>query len=165
MRFAHLLLALAVLAGCCVAQGTNFQTDFAVGPRYLSLTGSDFLRPIATPTLSLDTPLPPVSGLPQIGPAVVDQSYIANPELAGQADLFPIYYGYAPLPILILAGPGPSEVPESLTGEGVIRIVSVESLHQAGYGVPVGEHAAYLKTHEAQAGHIYTNDDLQRLHH
>jgi hypothetical protein len=164
MRFAHLLLALAALTGFSVAQNANFQTDFAAGPRYLSLNGPDFLRPIATPTVSLDAPLPPISSLPQIGPAVVDQAYVANPELAHQADLFPIYYGYAPLPVLVLAGSGPSEVPESIAGDGATRLVSVEALRQAGYGVSVGEHAAYLKTHEAQAGHVYTNDDLQRLH-
>lgn len=164
MRFAQLLLVLAALTGFSVAQGTNFQTAFSAGPQYLSLNGPDFLRPIATPTLSLDAPLAPVPSLPQIGPAVIDQSYVANPELANQADLFPIYYGYAPLPVLILAGSGPSEVPESISSDGATRIVSVEALRQAGYGVSVGEHAAYLKTHEPQAGHVYTNDDLQRLH-
>lgn len=164
MRLAQLLFALAALTGFSVAQGTNFQTAFSVGPQYLSLNGPDFLHPIATPTLSLDAPLPPVPSLPQIGPAVANQSYIANPELANQADLFPVYYGYAPLPVVILAGSGPSEVPESIAGDGTTRMVSVQALGEAGYGVSMGEHAAYLKTHEPQAGHVYTNADLQRLH-
>ena len=84
MRFAHLLLALAALAAFAAAQEPNYQnyqTDFQVGPQYLSLRGSDFLRPIATPTHSLDTPLPPVPSLPQIGPSVENQTFSSNPEL------------------------------------------------------------------------------------
>lgn len=163
MRFTCLFLALATLTGFSAAQSANYQTEFSIGPRYLSLTGPDFLHPIATPSLNLDASLPPISSLPQIGPAVVNQEYIANPDLEHQADLFPIYYGYTPIPVIELTGSGSSEVPESLAGDGVTHIVSVQQIREMGYGVPIGEHAAYLKTRQRQGGHVYTNADIQRL--
>lgn len=163
MRFLHLLLALAALTTLSVAQESNFQTDFQVGPQYLSLTGSNFLRPIATPSHSLDAPLPPVPSLPQIGPSVENQAFIPNPELEGQADLFPIYYGHPMTPVVILVGPGPSEVPESLDG-GVIRISTPQSLEQRGYGVSLGENAAYWKSQAPGITRVYTNADVEGLH-
>ena len=163
MRFAHLFLALTVLAGISVAQNTNVQASFPVGPQYLSLVGSDFLHPIATPSLDLNTPLPPVSGLPQIGPEVANQPYISNPALENQADLFPIYYGYPMTPVIELVGSGPSEIPESLAGDGVTHIVSPQSLREMGYGVSLGEHAVYRKSQQPQGTHVYTNSDLEHL--
>jgi len=56
MRISH-LLCLLVLAAVSCAQGTNF----AVGPQYLITSDSTLLlRPIATPSLSLSEPLPPI---------------------------------------------------------------------------------------------------------
>ena len=50
MRFCGLLCFLFALAGFSAAQDSNF----SVGPQYLTNYGSPmFLRPIATPTLSL----------------------------------------------------------------------------------------------------------------
>lgn len=58
MRTGHLLCLLVLTAVSC-AQDTNFP----VGPQYLITTDSTmFLRPIATPTLSLSEPLPPMPG-------------------------------------------------------------------------------------------------------
>lgn len=163
MRFAHLLLALAALTAFSAAQEPNYQTDFQVGPQYLSLRGSEFLRPIATPSHSLDAPLPPVPSLPEVGPSVENQAFIANPELEGQADLFHIYYGYPMTPVVLLVGPGPSEVPESLDG-GVIRIATPQSLQKQGYGVSLGENAAYWKSQAPGINRVYTNADIERFH-
>lgn len=56
MRTGYLLCLLVLTALSC-AQDTNFP----VGPQYLITTDSTmFLRPIATPTLSLSEPLPPL---------------------------------------------------------------------------------------------------------
>lgn len=162
MRFAHLLLALAALTAFSAAQEPNYQTDFQVGPQYLSLRGSDFLRPIATPTQSLDTPLPLIPTLPEVGPSVENQTFIANPALENQADLFPIYYGYPMTPVVLLLGPGPSEIPESLDG-GVIRMATPQSLQQQGYGVSLGENAAYWKSQASGINRVYTNTDIERF--
>lgn len=163
MRFAHLLLVLAALTAFSAAQDSNFQTDFRVGPEYLSLTGSNFLRPIATPSHSLDAPLPPIPSLPEVGPSVENQTFISNPELEGQADLFHIYYGYPMTPVVLLLGPGPSEVPESLDG-GIIRIVTPRSLQEQGYGVSLGENAAYWKSQAHGITRVYTNADVEGVH-
>lgn len=163
MRFAPLFLVLAVLTGVSAAQNANVPASFPAGPQYLSLVGPDFLRPIATPSLDLNATLPPIPGLPQIGPVVENQSYISNSELANQADLFPIYYGYPMVSVIELTGPGPSEVPESIASDGVTRIVNPQSLRQMGYGISLGEHAAYWKSQQPQATHVYTNSDIGRL--
>ena len=89
MRLASFCFWLFVLAGISAAQDMNF----AVGPQYLMTSGSPmFARPIATPTLSLDAPLPPIPSLPEVGPPVADQPFVSNPEIQGP-DLLPIYYG------------------------------------------------------------------------
>ena len=90
MRLASFCFLLFVLAGISAAQDMNF----AVGPQYLMTSGSPmFARPIATPTLSLDAPLPSLPSLPEVGPPVADQPFVPNPEIQGP-DLLPIYYGY-----------------------------------------------------------------------
>ena len=162
MRFAHLLLALAALTTFSAAQEPNYQTDFQVGPQYLSLTGSNFLRPIATPSHSLDTPLAPIPSLPEVGPSVENQTFISNPALENQADLFHIFYGYPMTPVVLLLGPGPSEVPESLDG-GIIRVVTPQSLQRAGYGVSLGENATYWKSQVPGITRVYTNADVEGL--
>lgn len=163
MRIAHLLLSLIVLAGFSAAQDNNVQTQFPVGPRYLSIVGANFLRPLATPTLNLDTPLPPIPPSPKIGPVVENQPYISNPELANQADLFPIYYGYEMIPVIELVGSGPSEIPENILDDGVTRMANPQSLREMGYGVSLGEHAAFWKESKASAPRVYTNSDVESL--
>ena len=77
MRLASLAFLSIALAATAAAQETNF----SVGPQYLMISGSpSFARPIATPSLSFDTGLSPIPNLPQIGPAVENQSYVVNPE-------------------------------------------------------------------------------------
>lgn len=163
MRFAHLFLSLSLLAGFCVAQDNNVQTEFPAGPHYLSIVGANFLRPIATPTLNLDTSLPPVATLPQFGPVVENQPYTSNTELANQADLFPVYYGHPAIPVVILASNETSEIPESILGDGVTHIVNPQSLREMGYGVSVGENAAFWKGHKTSAARVYTNSDIAQL--
>lgn len=158
MRFSHLLLLLVALTGFSIAQDTNF----SVGPQYLSITGpSMFLQPIATKSMSLDAPLPSVPSPREVGPP---QPFVSNPVLAGQADLFPIYYGYQPLPVIWLVGTQPEELPASITAVSYIEFVDPQTLRERGIGVSVAEAAAFSRGHRSRAVKVYTNDDLQRFH-
>lgn len=162
MRLASLFCLLVVLVGISAAQDTNF----SVGPQYLMNFGSPmFATPIATPSLSLEAPLPGIPKLPEIGPAVENQSYVANSELRHEADLFPVYYGYQPVSIIEITSAGPPrELPASITDVGVIGMTDAQSLRERGYGVPVGDTASFWKTHKPHAPRVYTNADVQRLH-
>jgi hypothetical protein len=166
------LLCFLLLVGYSAAQDTNF----AVGPQYL-LTGSPLLaRPLATPSMSLDAPLPPVppsittSPEPEAGVAST-----ASPEVERQADLIPIFYGasnhyQAPGGSVVElsapegAGESLAELPASLFDSGVSGITDVQTLQMRGYGVTLGEAAKYWKTHKVPARHIFSNRDITRLH-
>jgi hypothetical protein len=156
MRFSHLLVLLLAFSGISAAQEVNF----SVGPEYLSLTGTEMLRPIATPTLNLDAPLPTLPSLPEVGPEVTSQPYLSNPVLEGQPDLFPIYYGYPPIPIVeLVSTESTPELPPSITGV-LAQITDAQSLRERGYGVTVGEAAAYWRAHKSTATRVYTNADI-----
>jgi hypothetical protein len=162
MRLTTLFCLFIALAGIGAAQDTNFSS----GPQYL-VTGSSpmFLRSIATPSMSLEPSLPDLPSLPQIGPAVTDQAYVANPELQHVANLFPIYYGY-PMPSVVelTSAELPGELPASITDAGVTGFTTAQSLRERGYGVPLGDTASFWKAHKRPAAHVYTNADVQRLH-
>jgi hypothetical protein len=160
MRLATLPCLLLALAGISAAQEMNFP----VGPRYLLTSGSPLLaRPIATPSLSLEAPFPGIPSLPQIGPAVENEAYVANPELRHQADLFPVYYGYPMTSVVeISSAEPPRELPASITDAGVTGMTDPQSLRMRGYGVPLGENATFWKTHKPHAPRVYTNADVQR---
>ncbi len=161
MRLGSLLCLLCALAGIAAAQDTNF----SVGPQYLMTNGSPlFARPITTPSLSLSAPLPGIPSLPEIGPPVSDQPFTANPELPGQADLFPIYYG-TPLPSVIeISAEPPRALPASMVDVGVEATTDAQSLRELGYGVTLSETASFWKTHMSHATRVYTNRDIARLH-
>jgi hypothetical protein len=148
-----------LVAGVCPAQDTRF----GAGPEYLITTANaKFLRPIATPSMSLDAPLPGIPPLPQIGPPVADQPYASDPLLANQPDLFPIYYGYPEVPLIELSGNAPREVPASVNDTGYVAITSAQSLVERGFGVSVAEDALFWKTHKRVAARVYTNADIRR---
>jgi hypothetical protein len=158
MRVSSALFLIVVSAALCTAQDTSF----AAGPQYLiTTTNTRFLHPIATPSMSLDAPLQGIPSLPPIGRPVTDQPYVSNPELTNQPDLFPIYYGYPPVPVVELTGEAPREVPASINNTGFLAITSVTSLRERGYGVTVAEDAAFWKTHTRRATRVYRNTDLQ----
>jgi hypothetical protein len=161
MRLASFCFLLFVLAGISAAQDMNF----AVGPQYLMTSGSPmFARPIATPTLSLDAPLPSIPSLPEVGPPVAGQPFVSNPEIQGP-DLLPIYYGY-PIPSVVelTSTEAASEVPQSIINAGVVGMTNVQSLRERGYGVTLGESALFWKSHKLHASRLYTNADVERLH-
>jgi hypothetical protein len=166
MRLAILFCSLFALAGIGAAQDTNF----SAGPQYLITSGSPtFLHSIATPSLSLEPSLPEVQSLPQIGPAVEEQPVVANPELPHGANLFPIYYGSTMTEtttsvVEITSAELSPELPASITDTGVTGLTSAQSLRERGYGVPLGDTAAFWKAHKHPAAHVYSNADVQRLH-
>ena len=162
MRLAVLFCFLLALVGVSAAQETNF----AAGPQYLMAWGSPlFAQPIATPSLSLEAPLPGIPSLPAIEPAVENEPYTANPELRRQADLFPVYYGYSMTSVVeITSAEPPRELPASILEVGVTGMTSAQSLRERGYGVPLGDTAAFWKAHRRHALRVYTNADVQRLH-
>lgn len=162
MRLACLFCLSIPLAGISAAQDTNFPT----GPQYLMTSAFSplFAGPIATPSISLAAPLPEIQSLPAIGPVVENQPFVASPELPRQADLFPIYYGY-PLPsvVEISSAEPPRSLPASIVDTGVTGITDAQSLRERGYGVPLGDTAAFWKAHKLRAPRVYTNADVQRL--
>lgn len=163
MRFQVFLpFVLFSLIGIAAAQDTNFSQ----GPQYAITGNADFLHPISTPSLSLDAPLPSIASLPEVGPPVTDQPYVSNSNLGHEANLFPIYYGYPMVSAVELTGEEPSEpLPASITGASYSVIADPQALREIGYGVTAGEAASYWKAHKPRVNHIYTNSDIERLHH
>ncbi len=169
MRLLSLFCLSFLLIGISAAQDTNFPA----GPQYL-LTGSPLLaRPVATPSMSLDTPLPPVQSFPEEEQTISVESAVTssepsaqiNPEPSLQVNLLPIFYGYsAPGTIELASSELPSELPESITDGGVTSLISVQSLLQQGYGIPLGDTAAFWKAHKPHAPRVFTNADVERLH-
>jgi hypothetical protein len=172
MRIFTLSCFLLFLTGYSAAQDTSF----AAGPQYL-LNGSPLLaRSIATPSLSLDAPLPPIAPTSIISPeAVTGVPYTTNPLLEHQADLITIYYGvpnyYAASAASVVEISFPEGSAESFTGlpasiaeNGVTELVDAQSLRLRGHGVTVAEAAAYWKHHTPPARRNFTNEDVKRLH-
>lgn len=70
--------------------------------------------------------------------------------------------GVSPQVIELTAGPMPTNLPSSIFDTGVTGMADPQSLLQRGYGLSLGEVAAYWKTHKRQAAHVFTNQDLHR---
>jgi|HubBroStandDraft_4_1064222.scaffolds.fasta_scaffold791042_1 hypothetical protein len=182
MRFASLFCLLFTLAGIAAAQDTNFPS----GPQYLITTSSPlFIHTIATPTLSLSTPLTPQSA--PFSEAVPEPtSPVAGLSANGLAR---IYWGPPPASEKISETVGetangnvgenviqneneieisspqvPVVLPASFIDTGVTAMTDAQSLRVRGYGVPLGDAAAFWKTHKPHSTRIYTSADVQRLH-
>jgi hypothetical protein len=181
MRLVILFCSLLVLTAISAAQDTNF----SVGPQYLITSDSPmFLHSIATPTLSLSAPAPSVSAATTEAPAE-PSSAPAAPQF--QPDLTRIYWRGPALNESvgknagenvnenvsenvsqnlgeITSAPLQGALPASILDTGVTGMTDAQSLHQRGYGVSVGESAAFWKAHKPHASRHYTNADVQRLH-
>lgn len=161
MRLAAVFCMILVVLGISSAQQSD--SNFPSGPQYLITGSPDFARSLQTPSLSLDAPLPGIPALPEVGPVVTDQPYVSNPELQ-QPNLFPIYYGYPQVDVVELTSQEPSrELPASMVDPGVSGMANAQSLRNLGFGVPLGDDAAYWKSHKPLAPHVYTNADVDRL--
>jgi hypothetical protein len=178
MRFASLFCLLFTLAGIAAAQDTNFPS----GPQYLITTSSPlFIHSIATPTLSLSAPLTPQSA--PLSEAVPEPtSPVAGLSANGLARIF---WGPPPASEKISETAGeavngnvaenvneieitspqvPVVLPASFIDTGVTAMTDAQSLRVRGYGVPLGDAAAFWKTHKPHSTRIYTSADVQRLH-
>ncbi|HUA15358.1 MAG TPA: hypothetical protein VMG31_08665 [Verrucomicrobiae bacterium] len=163
MRPMTLLFLILSLAGISAAQDTNFPS----GPQYLMNFGSpQFFHSIETPSLSLE---PTVTSFPANETPVATT---AEPLVPLPPDLLPIYYGY-PLPEMNIPNLGeitissvelPAHLPESIVHSGVTQMVDPQSLRERGYGVTLAQAALFWKTHKGHAAHVYTNEDVERLH-
>jgi hypothetical protein len=173
MRFARLLFFLFVvilLAGISLAQEQK-DTNFDAGPQYLVTSGSSiFLRPIATPSLTLGSTLEAQPA----NPVTETSTEIPATALAQAPDLTRVYYGgpVEPAPevseIEISSARVPTALPESIMQAsimdvGVGAIVDSQSLRERGYGMNLGEVAAFWKEHKLHAPRVYTNADITRL--
>jgi len=72
--------------------------------------------------------------------------------------------GPAPSPnvIELKGGPVPANLPASMFDAGVTGTATPQSLLHRGYGLSLGEAAAYWKAHKKPAPRVFTNRDLQR---
>jgi hypothetical protein len=153
-----------VLAGLGFAQESNF----ASGPQYLVLGSPLFARSLATPTLSfgsLPPGPPPFPEPPQAEPA----TFTSTPELQGQANLYPIFYGVPQESVIEVSYAEISEIkrplPGSLTDVGVSGVMDAPTLRSRALGVSLGEAAKYWRSHKGPAAsRHFTNDDIERLH-
>jgi hypothetical protein len=163
----RIFCCLLVLVGFSAAQDSNFP----VGPQYLMNYGSPiFARPIATPSLSLGTPVV-VSEITQDNVAAADNETVAHiPEFQPQIDLFPIYYGLPRVSVIELSFREPGEssaslhpLPTGIVETGVVELTDMQSLRLRGYGVTLPEAAAYWKARRISPPRVYTNVDTERL--
>jgi hypothetical protein len=180
MRIFGFVFFWLALVGWSAAQDSPAQISpaqeatFTAGPQYLITSGSPlFARPIAPPSMSFD--LPPAEAIvPAATSDVVhepsDVVLETPPALQGQADLFPLYYGVPPIPVVIISyrepsgGEMPSQNPASSVAEiGVVAMTDVQSVRQHGYGVTVAEASQYWRGHKGAARRVYTNEDIERL--
>jgi hypothetical protein len=161
MRLSGFFLLLFALAGISVAQDTNFSS----GPQYLITTGDTmFLRPISTPTLSFQPPLPPAQPVETEAGTEVQPSS-APAAIQTQADLSRIYWGGPETSEIEVTSDEPARpLPASIVNVGVAGMTNAQSLREQGYGVPLGETASYWKSHKPHGTHVYTNRDVERLH-
>jgi len=58
----------------------------------------------------------------------------------------------------------PRALPASIFDAGVTGMADAQSLRERGFGVPLGEVAAYWKSHKPSAARVFTNRDIQRMH-
>jgi len=165
MRLTALVGLVLVLAGFCVAQDTNFST----GPQYLMNFGSpQFLQPISTPTLSLS--LPP-AGTPAVATEVTAETVPAPSGEKIQTDLPRIYWGdknaastAEGVSEIEVSSAQPSTLPGGFVNAGVVQMVNARDVQARGYGVSLGDVAAYWKARKLRAPRVYTNADVARLH-
>ena len=170
MRLAAFLLVLIALAGIAAAQSTD--TNFPVGPQYLITTDSTLLlRPIATPSMSLQ-PLSPPSPATETNLGTTVELAAPPPAIQTQPDLSRVLWGdswvdyvtgVSPSSVIEISGSANPTVPASIFDPGVAGMTTAQSLRERGIGLTLGEVSAAEKSRPHPA-HVYTNDDIRRLH-
>lgn len=67
-----------------------------------------------------------------------------------------------PVVVELTGGSIPSNLPTSVFDPGVTGTTGTQSLTVRGLGVPLGDVAAYWKSHKRTAPHVFTNADVHR---
>ena len=170
MRLSAFLLVLFASAGIAAAQSTD--TNFPVGPQYLITTDSTlFLHPIATPSMSLQPPSPPPPAM-ETNPGTTVELSSPPAAIQTQPDLSRVLWGdswvdsvtcVSPSSVIEVSGSANPTLPPSIFDPGVTGMASAQSLRDRGIGLTLGEVSAAEKS-RPHATHVYTNDDLRRLH-
>ena len=169
MKSAALVSLLLLLAGICAAQDTTFDT----GPQYLITFGSPmFARPIATPSLSFETPMAQPGVSEPVESPVSREEYeavSATLDTQRQTYLLTVYYGVPSVNVIDISfRAGSSEesgpaLPASITESGVTELTDADVLRERGYGVTLSEAATFSKAHHPHAPRVYTNSDIERV--
>jgi hypothetical protein len=167
-----LLSALLILSAATLVFGQD--TNFANGPQYLRTGSSYFAQPIATPTMHLQDPPLEVGADTATGVllAGAENRTVLPPQAAAlpQIDLFPIYYGRSPSRIEIsfaesASGQSHFELPASIL-EGSVSQAGVESVaNEIGHKISLGELASRRKLDARHSSRVYTNIDIDLMHH
>lgn len=66
-----------------------------------------------------------------------------------------------PIVIELTGGPVPSNLPSSIFDAGVTGMTNGQLLAVRGYGAPLGDIAAYWKSHKRATAHVFTNADVR----
>jgi hypothetical protein len=176
MSCAVLVFAFLVFFMTAMSSAQSTDTNFSTGPQYLINPGStpELLRSIATPSLSLFAPLAPTAS-PEEGSG--EPHTPAFPDLQTQAQVDQIYWGVSDVSVgaqsaentpvsgeVELSSQSAVSLPPSFFNAGVTGMMDAEALRESGYGVPLGDVAAFWKVNKRQATRAYTNADITRLH-
>lgn len=171
MRFYGLLLFGITLVGIGAAQDSNF----SVGPQYLMNYGSPmFMRPIATPTLSLSETAPVAVAAPEASsssPSATGNSAESS-AIPQPSDLASVYWGDHESATAVETGAlievsgtaPPTNLPASIFNSGVQETVDAQTLRERGVGVSVSEASAFWKGHRPRAVRVFTNRDVEKFH-
>lgn len=162
------VLSCCILVLSAVGLSLGQDTNFATGPQYLMLGPLLFARSISTPSLDLSGPPLEVGASNATENLVAGaDNYTASAKFETPASLLPIYNGGALASVIEISfpsEPSSNQLPASILDTGVSQITTVQALRERGYGVTLGEAAAYSKAHIGHATHIYTDADIARLH-
>ncbi|MGA8274254.1 MAG: hypothetical protein WB919_22030 [Candidatus Sulfotelmatobacter sp.] len=168
MRISFCCIAIVFALGSAFGQETNF----ANGPQYLMTSGSPlFARSLSTPSISLSGPPLETGADTATGDLIAGaENRTALPPSAvalPQVDLFPIYYGGAPVSFIEVSmseAPSQPNLPASILDTGVWQLTTVQALLELGYGETLVEAAGFNKARMKHATRTYTNADVDRLH-
>jgi hypothetical protein len=170
MRLAGCLLVLLALIGISAAQSTD--TNFPVGPQYLITTDSTlFLRPIATPSMSLQPSSPPPPAM-ETNPGTDVRLSAPAAAVMSEPDLSRVLWGndwvdyvngVPRASVIEISGNAAPRLPLSLFDPGVTGMTDAQFLREQGYGLTLGDVSAASKS-RPRATHVYNNDDIRRLH-
>lgn len=171
MRLCGLLLLGMTLAGMSAAQDSNF----SAGPQYLMNYSSPmFMRPIATPTLSLSETAPVTLATPETtssSASTVGNSAETSAAVPQRPDLASVYWGSredeTPVDsgavIEVSGAAPPANLPASIVNVGVQETVNAQELRERGVGVSVSEASAFWKGRKPRAMRVFTNRDVEKL--